>query len=77
VRWEDTTPRSWREPVLRRVMMFVPSIGGRSHSLEEWTSPEDMATGVSVLTESLKRPGLLRGSTAFFGRAATLGAELP
>jgi acetylornithine deacetylase/succinyl-diaminopimelate desuccinylase-like protein len=36
-------------------MIFVPSIGGRSHTPEEWTSPEDMAKGVSVLTETLKR----------------------
>jgi allantoate deiminase len=40
---------------VRRVMIFVPSIGGRSHSPEEWTSPDDMAKGVSVLTETLKR----------------------
>jgi allantoate deiminase len=40
---------------VRRVMIFVPSIGGRSHSPQEWTSPEDMAKGVSVLTETLKR----------------------
>jgi allantoate deiminase len=40
---------------VRRVMIFVPSIGGRSHSPEERTSPEDMAKGVSVLTETLKR----------------------
>ncbi|MBJ7601540.1 MAG: Zn-dependent hydrolase [Candidatus Nephthysia bennettiae] len=40
---------------VRRAMIFVPSIGGRSHSPEEWTSPEDMAKGVSVLTETLKR----------------------
>jgi allantoate deiminase len=40
---------------VRRVMIFVPSIGGRSHSPEEWTSPDDMAKGVAVLTETLKR----------------------
>jgi len=40
---------------VRRVMIFVPSIGGRSHSPEERTSPEDMAKGVAVLTETLKR----------------------
>lgn len=40
---------------VRRVMIFVPSIGGRSHSPVEWTAPEDMAKGVSVLAEALKR----------------------
>jgi allantoate deiminase len=38
----------------RGVMIFVPSIGGRSHSPEEWTSPQDMLKGVAVLTETLK-----------------------
>jgi allantoate deiminase len=40
---------------IRRVMIFVPSIDGRSHSPQEWTSPDDMVKGVSVLTETLKR----------------------
>jgi allantoate deiminase len=40
---------------VRRVMIFVPSIGGRSHSPQEWTSPDDMVKGVGVLTETLKR----------------------
>ena len=30
-------------------MIFVPSRGGISHSPEEYTSPEDMANGASVL----------------------------
>jgi allantoate deiminase len=40
---------------VRRVMIFVPSVDGRSHSPQEWTSPDDMVKGVSVLTETLKR----------------------
>ena len=30
-------------------MIFVPSVGGISHSPKEYTSPEDMANGVNVL----------------------------
>ena len=30
-------------------MIFVPSVGGVSHSPTEFTSPEDMANGVNVL----------------------------
>jgi N-carbamoyl-L-amino-acid hydrolase len=30
-------------------MIFVPSVGGISHSPKEYTSPEDMADGVNVL----------------------------
>jgi allantoate deiminase len=40
---------------VRPVMIFVPSIAGRSHSPQEWTSPTDMAKGVAVLTETLRR----------------------
>ena len=30
-------------------MIFVPSVRGISHSPDEYTSPEDMANGASVL----------------------------
>ena len=34
-------------------MIFVPSVGGISHSPEEFTSAEDMARGASVLLHSI------------------------
>ncbi len=34
-------------------MIFVPSKGGISHSPAEYTSPEDMARGASVLMRTL------------------------
>lgn len=34
-------------------MIFVPSVGGISHSPKEFTRPEDMANGVNVLLHSL------------------------
>jgi allantoate deiminase len=36
-------------------MLFVPSLDGRSHCPEEYTSPEDAARGVEVLAEALRR----------------------
>jgi allantoate deiminase len=36
-------------------MLFVPSVDGRSHSAAEYTSPEDAARGVTVLTAALRR----------------------
>ncbi|MCW1970885.1 MAG: Zn-dependent hydrolase [Anaerolineae bacterium] len=35
------------------VMIFVPSVDGRSHAPEEYTSPEDLALGVQVLAEAI------------------------
>jgi N-carbamoyl-L-amino-acid hydrolase len=34
-------------------MIFVPSVGGISHSPKEFTSPEDMANGASVLLKTV------------------------
>ncbi|MQA82807.1 MAG: hydantoinase/carbamoylase family amidase [Streptosporangiales bacterium] len=34
-------------------MVFVPSRGGLSHVPDEWTSPVEIATGISVLGESM------------------------
>jgi N-carbamoyl-L-amino-acid hydrolase len=36
-------------------MIFVPSVGGISHSPEEYTRPEDMANGANVLLQTLFR----------------------
>lgn len=38
-------------------MIFVPSVGGRSHVPEEFTGPDDIAAGVDVLARSLVRLG--------------------
>jgi len=35
-------------------MLFVPSIGGRSHCPEENTSPEHLELGTKVLTKALE-----------------------
>ena len=35
-------------------MLFVPSIGGRSHCPEEHTSPEHLELGTKVLTKALE-----------------------
>ncbi|WP_313997235.1 allantoate deiminase [uncultured Paenibacillus sp.] len=40
-------------PVCPTAMLFVPSRDGISHSPDEYTAPEDLATGVSVLMEML------------------------
>ncbi len=34
-------------------MIFVPSVGGISHNVEEYTAPEDLAAGAEVLLELL------------------------
>lgn len=41
--------------ITRSGMIFVPSVGGRSHCLEEWTDPADIAAGVGVLAATLVR----------------------
>lgn len=38
-------------------MLFVPSLGGVSHSPEEYTAPRELATGVLVLAKLLYRLG--------------------
>jgi N-carbamoyl-L-amino-acid hydrolase len=35
-------------------MLFVPSRGGRSHCPEEWTEPEDLATGARALLAAVR-----------------------
>ena len=36
-------------------MIFVPSVEGISHSPREYTSPEDMANGATVLLHTVMR----------------------
>jgi beta-ureidopropionase / N-carbamoyl-L-amino-acid hydrolase len=39
---------------VKTAMLFVPSIGGISHSPLEWTNWEDIENGIKVLTETIK-----------------------
>jgi len=34
-------------------MIFVPSVGGISHSPKEFTKPEDMTNGANVLLQTI------------------------
>ncbi len=36
-------------------MIFVPSVGGISHSPKEYTRPADMANGANVLLQTILR----------------------
>jgi N-carbamoyl-L-amino-acid hydrolase len=36
-------------------MIFVPSVGGISHSPKEFTKPEDIANGANVLLQTVLR----------------------
>jgi len=60
---EQSVPGSWRKMpsgalhdasyvagLMPTAMMFVPSIGGISHSFDEDTSESDLLTGLDVLT---------------------------
>ena len=41
--------------ISRAGMIFVPSVGGRSHAKEEYSRPEDVSRGANVLLETLTR----------------------
>jgi beta-ureidopropionase / N-carbamoyl-L-amino-acid hydrolase len=41
--------------IARAGMIFVPSVDGRSHTKEEYTSPADLERGANVLLETLTR----------------------
>ena len=47
-------------PLVPTAMMFVPSIGGRSHDISEDTREEDIVLGLRVLTRAVER--LIAGS---------------
>jgi N-carbamoyl-L-amino-acid hydrolase len=34
-------------------MLFVPSVGGISHNVAEYTTPDDVAAGANVLLHAL------------------------
>ena len=42
-------------PLIPSAMMFVPSIGGRSHDISEDTREEDIVLGLKVLTRAVER----------------------
>ena len=42
-------------PLIPAAMMFVPSIGGRSHDIAEDTREEDIVLGLKVLTRAVER----------------------
>ena len=51
----EVAPGNWRKmPV---AMLFVPSIGGLSHTFEEDTSEDDLVAGVQVLARAVTRLG--------------------
>lgn len=47
-------------------MIFVPSVGGISHSPKEYTRPEDMANGANVLLFTILKIDLQKGSKQIF-----------
>ena len=42
-------------PLIPSAMMFVPSIGGRSHDISEDTREEDIVLGLRVLARAVER----------------------
>ena len=42
-------------PLIPSAMMFVPSVGGRSHDISEDTREEDIVLGLKVLTRAVER----------------------
>lgn len=55
------------------VMLFVPSVEGISHNLEEYTRDEDLVAGLDAMTGVMRR--LVQGALAD-GRSTTLGATV-
>jgi N-carbamoyl-L-amino-acid hydrolase len=41
--------------VTRAAMIFVPSKGGRSHSVAEWTDMEHIEKGANILLNTMRR----------------------
>ncbi|MDP4109673.1 MAG: hydantoinase/carbamoylase family amidase [Bacillota bacterium] len=40
--------------IMPSALIFIPSVGGISHSIREYSRPEDIETGISVLCELIK-----------------------
>jgi len=46
---------AWMARIAKAAMIFIPCLGGRSHSPDEWAETEDVAIGAAVLLEAVKR----------------------
>ena len=46
---------AWMARVTRAGMIFIPCLGGRSHTPEEYAETADVALGAAVLLEAVKR----------------------
>jgi N-carbamoyl-L-amino-acid hydrolase len=46
---------AWMARVTRAAMIFIPCLGGRSHTPEEYAETADVALGAAVLLEAVKR----------------------
>jgi N-carbamoyl-L-amino-acid hydrolase len=46
---------AWMARISKAAMIFIPCLGGRSHSPEEFAETEDIALGAAVLLEAVKR----------------------
>lgn len=46
---------AWMTRLTKAGMIFIPCLGGRSHSPDEWAETNDIALGAAVLLEAIKR----------------------
>ena len=46
---------AWMARITRAAMVFIPCLGGRSHTPEEYAETADVALGAAVLLEAVKR----------------------
>ena len=46
---------AWMARITRSAMIFIPCLGGRSHTPDEWAETDDIALGAAVLLETVKR----------------------
>jgi beta-ureidopropionase / N-carbamoyl-L-amino-acid hydrolase len=46
---------AWMARICRAAMVFIPCLGGRSHTPDEWAETDDIALGAAVLLEAVQR----------------------
>ena len=46
---------AWMARLSKAAMIFIPCLGGRSHSPDEWAETDDIALGAAVLLDAVKR----------------------
>ena len=46
---------AWMARVTKAAMIFIPCLGGRSHTPDEYAETADVALGAAVLLEAVKR----------------------